>query len=95
MVRRLAGRVVCRSCRLPFHCDDVSAGVFGECEECGGELYQRDDDSADAVSKRIQVYLGETEPVVEYYRKSGVLREVDGEGTVDQVWSLLFEALRS
>ena len=60
---------------------------------CDGELYQRDDDKAEVVKNRLQVYFQETEPLVGHYRKSGVLREIDGEGTVDSVGDLLVEAL--
>ena len=95
LVRRLSGRLVCRGCQSPYHRDSAPPRTPGECDRCGGELYQRDDDKPEAVRKRIQVYLEETEPVVEYYRTAGILREVDGEGSVEQVGRALMEALRS
>jgi adenylate kinase len=68
--------------------------VDGECDECGGSLYQRDDDKAEVVKNRLDVYFEETEPLVGHYSRSGVLREINGEGTVDAVGALLVEALR-
>tara|TARA_B100000446_G_scaffold173893_1_gene183241 strand:- start:671 stop:871 length:201 start_codon:yes stop_codon:yes gene_type:complete len=63
------------------------------CDKCGGELYQRDDDKADVVTTRIQIYNQETEPVVDYYRRSSILREVDGEQTVEVVGKAMNAAI--
>ena len=94
LVRRLAGRFICRKCQAPYHQISSPPQLEGECDLCDGELYQRDDDKAEVVKNRLQVYFQETEPLVGHYRKSGVLREIDGEGTVDSVGDLLVEALR-
>ncbi len=82
LVRRLSSRLICRGCQAPYS-RDSSSGC--SCGTCGGELYQREDDRPEAIGKRLETYFGETEPLVDYYRKAGVLREVDGEGTVDEV----------
>ena len=94
LVRRLAGRFICRVCQRPYHETASPPKKQGKCDACDGELYQRDDDKAEVVKKRLQVYFEETQPLVGHYRSSGVLREVDGEGAVDDVGNLLLEALQ-
>ena len=94
LVRRLAGRFICRDCQTPYHAVASPPREEGVCDDCGGELYQRDDDKAEVVKNRLEVYFDETEPLVGYYRDSGALREVDGEGEVEAVGSLLLGALR-
>lgn len=85
LIRRLAGRIICRQCQKPFRREDVPERDLEKCKECGGELYQRDDDKPEVVQKRLQVYSEETEPVIEYYRQAGRLHEIDGEGSVVEV----------
>lgn len=82
LVSRLSTRLICRGCQTPYSRDSVEGD---SCEACGGELYQREDDRPEAITKRLETYFGETEPLVDYYRRAGVLREVDGEGTVEEV----------
>ena len=94
LVRRLAGRFICRNCQAPYHAITSPPKEEGKCDDCGGELYQRDDDKADVVKNRLDVYFEETEPLVGHYSRSGVLREINGEGTVDAVGAFLVEALR-
>jgi adenylate kinase len=94
LFRRLAGRWICRSCQTPYHEQSSPPAVAGECDRCGGELYQRDDDNAEAVQKRLGVFFKETEPLVQFYREAGILREVDGVGTVDGVGAMLLKAVR-
>jgi adenylate kinase len=65
----------------------------GVCDKCGGELYQRVDDSEATVRNRLQVYETQTSPLLEYYRRQGVLRTVSGEGTVDKIRQALREAV--
>jgi adenylate kinase len=95
LIKRLTGRAVCRDCQTPYHLHFSPPEVEGKCDKCGGELYQRDDDKADVVTTRIQVYNQETEPVVDYYRQSGTLREVDGEQGVKAVGEALQAAISS
>ena len=94
LVRRLAGRFICRICQAPYHEIASPPKKWGECDECYGELYQRDDDKAEVVKRRLEVYFEETQPLVGHYRSSGVLREVDGEGAVDDIGNLLIDALQ-
>lgn len=93
LFRRLAGRWICRSCQTPYHEQSSPPTVAGKCDRCGGELYQRDDDNSEAVQKRLGVFFKETEPLVQFYREAGILREIDGVGTVDEVGAALLEAV--
>lgn len=93
LYRRLAGRWICRSCQTPYHEHSSPPAVAGKCDRCVGDLYQRDDDNAEAVQKRLGVFFKETEPLVQFYRETGILREVDGVGTVDGVGAALLEAV--
>jgi adenylate kinase len=93
LLRRLGGRYICRACQTPHAItlgEDASART---CDKCGGELYQRDDDAPAAVKKRIQVYNDETVPVLRFYRERGVLVEISGENTVDEVNKQVMAAL--
>ena len=91
LARRLGGRYVCRECQAPYtyHGD----GPAPVCKRCNGELYQRDDDQPKAVQKRIGVYRQETMPVLNFYRRRGLLVDVPGQDTVDAVFQRIVEAL--
>ena len=82
---RLGGRLICRTCQKPFHKVNSPPKIEGECDVCDGELYQREDDTSEAVFRRIQVYGDQTAPLIQYYREKGNLVEVDGEGSIDDV----------
>ena len=89
LMRRLTGRLLCSRCQTPYHERFSPPGEPGKCDRCGGELYQREDDKPEAVKKRIQVYMEETEPLVEYYRRADTLNEVDGEASIEEVGQAL------
>ena len=93
LVRRLSSRLICRGCQTPYSRDPSGTTAEGCCEACGGELYQREDDRPEAIGKRLETYFEETEPLVDYYRQAGILREVDGEGTVGEVRTAIGAAL--
>ena len=93
LLRRLSGRLMCRACQRTFHTDSAPPRAEGACDGCGGELYQRDDDSPGAVSNRLSVYEAQTAPLIEYYRRRGVLSEVDGGGSVEAVGRDMLAAL--
>ncbi len=80
--KRLSGRWICRNCQTPYHAINSPPSVVGKCDKCGGELYRRPDDTAETIKRRLQVYFTETAPLIDYYRASGKLVEVDGEGEV-------------
>ena len=92
LVRRLTGRRLCRQCQTPYHVVSAPPQREGVCDKCGGELYQRVDDSEATVRNRLQVYDTQTSPLLEYYRRQGLLRTVSGEGAVDKIRQALREA---
>ena len=77
-MRRLTGRRICRSCQTPFHVMFNQPKVEGVCDKCGGELYQRDDDTEATVRNRLEVYRNQTEPLIDYYDRAGVVARIDG-----------------
>jgi len=95
LVRRLSSRLICRECQTPYLQGANSTDASTRCERCGGELYRRPDDSPEAVGKRLEVYFEQTEPLVAYYRKAGILREIDGEGAIEEIGRAALEALKT
>lgn len=93
LVRRLTGRRICRECQTPFHVMFSPPAVEGVCDKCGGELYQRDDDSEATVRNRLTVYNAQTEPLIAYYDEQGVLARIDGEQSPEKVYEDLKEAI--
>jgi adenylate kinase len=85
VVARLSRRLTCRSCGKIYNSEIDKLAEGGKCPNCGGELYQREDDLPATVKKRLAVYASSTRPVKEFYRKSGLLRNVQGTGSVEQV----------
>ena len=82
LLRRLTGRRVCRACGRTYHLVSAPPKVADKCDACGGELYQRVDDSEATVATRLDVYQKQTSPLLEYYRGRNLLAEVAGEGPV-------------
>jgi len=80
LLRRLTGRRVCRACGHSYHMTSNPPKRAGVCDECGGELYQRDDDAETTVRKRLDVYQRQTAPLLDYYRQRSLLATVSGEG---------------
>jgi len=93
LLKRLSGRWICRSCQTPYHTINSPPAVWGKCDRCGGELYQRPDDTVETVKKRLEVYFAQTIPLIEYYAQAGKLLEVDGDGGVDEVGRRIIAAL--
>lgn len=85
LIERLGGRWICRKCQAPYHAVYSPPGLPGKCDRCGGELYQRPDDTPETVKKRLVVYGEETAPLIDYYTKRGKLIEVEGEGAEEDV----------
>lgn len=95
LVGRAVGRRICKSCGATYHVEFNPPKVDGVCDVCGGELYQRADDNEETVSKRIQVYLDETKPLVDYYSKEGIIANINGEQSIDKVFADIVDALGS
>jgi adenylate kinase len=85
VLQRLGGRRVCRKCGRNFHVVFDRPKREGICDFCGGEIYIRDDDRPEAVSKRLDVYRAQTAPLIDFYRKKGILVDVDASPSVEQV----------
>lgn len=84
LVRRITGRRMCK-CGATYHIDFNPPPNEGECGECGSELYQRDDDKEETVKSRIAVYREQTEPLSDFYRKEGILKDIDGNRPIDEI----------
>lgn len=94
IIRRLTGRRTCRNCGAVYHVEDHPPSQVGVCDACGGELYQREDDTEDVVRNRIGVYRRQTEPLEMFYWERGLLRDVEAIGTVDEVTERALDVLR-
>jgi len=93
LLRRLSGRWLCRNCQASYHATNSPPRVWGKCDRCGGELYQRPDDSVETVKRRLEVYLAETAPLINYYTRAGKLIEIDGEGDMERIGERIVAAL--
>ena len=93
LIERLGGRWICRNCQAPYHTINSPPKVWGKCDKCGGELYQRADDTVEAIKKRLEVYFAQTAPLINYYTQAGKLLEVDGEGSIADVSERIVVAL--
>lgn len=78
VVGRIAGRRTCRACGKMYHVVFDAPAEEGTCDKCGGELYQRDDDQEATIRKRLEVYAQQTEPLIDYYKSDGLVRDIDG-----------------
>jgi adenylate kinase len=85
LLRRLTGRRVCRNCQTAYHLVSAPPKTPGVCDRCGGELYQRDDDSEATVRNRLAVYARQTAPLLDWYRGRGLLASVPGEGAITDI----------
>lgn len=94
LVDRLSGRRVCPTCHTVYHLVSRPPRVPGRCDKDGTELVQRPDDRPEAIRTRLQVYESQTAPLLEYYRKQGLLRPVDATGTPEQVLTRVRAAVR-
>ncbi len=86
LIERLTGRRVCSDCGANYHVKYKPPRVRNTCDQCGGDLIQRDDDKIETVQERLQVYKKQTEPLIEYYKKKELLSAVDGEQDMDSVF---------
>jgi adenylate kinase len=91
VIARLAARRVCKSCSKVFTASALPAS--GQCDNCGGELYQRSDDKEEVIAKRLEVYQSQTKPLIDHYKQLGMLKTVKGEGELDQVTARMEAAL--
>jgi adenylate kinase len=93
LLTRLTGRRVCRNCAAVYHVESKRTKTVGICDHCGGEVYQRDDDAPATVSKRLEVYGAQTEPLIQYYRNKGILNSFDGTEEIQTIFTKICKEL--
>lgn len=93
VIRRLSGRRTCRGCGKIWHVEFDPTTVDGVCDRCDGQLFQRDDDKAETIAKRLEVYHDQTEPLVDFYSAQGKLVGIDATGPVEDVTDRAIDAL--
>jgi len=96
VIERLSGREVCKSCGAIYNVKNMPSRVKGVCDKCGGPLYTRPDDTLESITNRLDVYKKQTEPLISYYRKKELLKNVDSskspEDTMSQIRKVLGKA---
>lgn len=95
LIERLTGRRTCRDCGRGYHVTFDPSKAVGVCDACGGELVQRDDDQEATIRKRLDVYQEQTEPLIAYYRSSGLLKELDGMLDIGVVQQKMLDVLQA
>ena len=90
---RLTGRRICRSCGATYHMIFNPSAVEGVCDKCGGELYQRKDDNEETVGNRLDVYVSQTKPLLDYYSLAGNLVNINGQQSIDLVFAEIQDVL--
>lgn len=93
LVRRLTGRRLCAVCQTPYHLQSAPTKTAGVCDRCGGPLVSRSDDDEATVLTRLAEYERKTAPLAEYYRAAGLLKEIDGNASVEQVFQRVLAAV--
>ena len=91
LMDRLTGRWTCKKCGASYHVSTMNGITV--CSKCGGELIQREDDKAETVAKRLQVYDSQTKPLIEFYEKIGVLKTLDASKPIDEVFEKIVQIL--
>lgn len=94
LVDRVVGRRVCRNCGATYHVTYNPPQAEGRCDQCGGELYQRSDDTEEKIVTRLQEYRQNTAPLLDYYRAKGLLHTVDGDQPLAQVTEAIRKAVK-
>ncbi len=93
LIERLTGRRVCGDCGANYHVKYKPPKVRNVCDQCGGDLYQREDDTLATVTERLEVYKRQTEPLVEFYQERGLLSSIDGNQDIDDVFDQINSVL--
>jgi len=94
LLARLTGRRICKSCGATYHVVFNPTKQEGVCDKCGGELYQRSDDTEEVVATRLDVNIKQSEPILAYYEQKGLLKTIDGEQAIDEVYGEISSILR-
>ena len=94
LIERAVGRRICKSCGATYHVKFNPPQKAGVCDTCAGDLYQRADDSEETMKNRLSVYEAQTKPLIAYYEKAGVYKEIDGRQAIDDVKAAMIAALK-
>ena len=89
LLQRLTGRLTCSACGFGFHRHYSPPKIEGQCDKCGGSLYQRADDTEEVISQRLEVYAEQTSPLLDFYGDDEVFSKVDAEAGMDEVYASL------
>jgi len=95
LLKRLTGRRTCKKCGAMYHVIFNPPKQEGVCDKCGGELYQRADDNEETVKARLEVYNKQTKPLIDFYEKKGLLRRIDGTGSIQDIFNRIVQLLES
>ncbi len=95
LMKRLTGRRTCKGCQQMYNVYFSAPKKDGVCDKCGGALFQRDDDKEETIKKRLDVYDAQTAPLFDYYGKKGILKSVQGVGSIDEIFSKVCKILGS
>lgn len=95
LIERAVGRRICKDCGATYHIKFNTTKVDGVCDECGGALYQRDDDKEETIKNRIDVYNNSTKPLIDYYTKQKNIANIDGQKDIDVVFTDIVRAVES
>jgi len=93
IVKRMSGRRACLECGATYHVVSIPPKKEGICDACGSELVLRDDDKPETVQKRLDVYHEQTQPLIDYYKKAGILKSVDGTQPMEDVFAEIVKIL--
>jgi adenylate kinase len=94
IIKRLSGRRTCQNCAKTFHIIFEKPKVDGLCDNCNGQLYQREDDQEEVIARRLQVYDQQTAPILSYYKKMGLFLSISALGEVSQITQRAISALK-
>lgn len=93
IVKRMSGRRLCESCGTGYSIYINPPKVEGVCDKCGGKVIQRDDDKEETVLNRLDVYHAQTQPLIDYYKKKGCLKEIDGTKMPDEIFDIIVKVV--
>ncbi|MEI6307469.1 MAG: adenylate kinase [Actinomycetes bacterium] len=85
IIKRLSGRRTCRGCGASSHVEFEKPKMAGVCDKCQGELYQREDDKEEVISRRLEIYSEQTEPIISFYKSAGLLKNISALGEVSDI----------